>query len=880
MDIRFVAVLIVFVSSSFLTVLAQKDAKKNKKKGADTKGVSTVISVGNIPPKTPGDSVFKMPSIAEKVKMCRSFIGLFKFYQDTINGNVFLSIQKNQIGKEFIYFGYCENGVLEAGHHKGAFQSNNVFRLRKMYDRIDLVTENTAFYFDPKNPISKASNANISHAVIASLKVIATDSVSGEMLVDANGLLLNESLSQIKPPSFPGMDPFSFNLGSLSKEKTKVLRIRSYPKNTDVLVEYVYDNPAPLNGGSEAVTDARSVSIVFQHSWIEMPDNDYKPRFEDPRIGFFTTNCTDMTSKSATPYRDMIHRWHLEKKNPDAALSEPVEPIVYWIENTTPLEFRETIRNAVLAWNEAFEAAGFKNAIDCKIQPDDADWDAGDIRYNVLRWTSSPNPPFGGYGPSFVNPRTGQILGADIMLEWSFVTNRLRLEKLFTTAGLVPEDSAHVHSHEHYCTLGAHLQLQSLFGKQALLHLLPEDTVVVNEFLKSALYYLVLHETGHTLGLMHNMRASQLHKPNVIHNKEITQKQGLIGSVMDYPAVNINPIKGQQGEFFINKPGPYDKWAIAFGYTPELKDPIAEQQRMKALLARSTEPSLAFGNDADDMRAPGKGTDPRVMIFDISGDVITYSNDRLRLCTQLLKDLKAKFTVADQSYHELRNQYLLLTGEMLNAAQAVSRYVGGVFIERAFVNQPGATKPFTPVSSAEQKRAMQVLKEHIFGPNAFAMNTDLYSYLQPQRRGFNFFNNSEDPKIHERVLLIQTTVLQHLLHINTHRRMIDAKLYGNDYSVFQLVNDLTDIIFTGDGANGPNTFRQKLQFNYLQKLFAICGLDNSVTAYPTQSRAAALAAIRKIQKQLQGQVTGNAEIAAHRNLLLFHIDQALKPKKG
>ena len=153
-----------------------------------------------------------------------------------------------------------------------------------------------------------------------------------------------------------------------------------------------------------------------------MPDNDFEPRFDDPRVGYFSTEVDDQTSTSSTPYRDLIHRWDLKKKNPEAAISEPVTPITWWMENSTPLEWRETIKAAVLQWNIAFEKAGFKNAIVVKQQPDDADWDAGDIRYNVLRWTSSPQPPFGGYGPSFVNPRTGQILGADIMLEFVHFT--------------------------------------------------------------------------------------------------------------------------------------------------------------------------------------------------------------------------------------------------------------------------------------------------------------------------------------------------------------------------------------------------------------------------------------------------------------------------
>ncbi|MBK9794283.1 MAG: DUF5117 domain-containing protein [Sphingobacteriales bacterium] len=169
---------------------------------------------------------------------------------------------------------------------------------------------------------------------------------------------------------------------------------------------------------------------------MEVPQNNFKPRYDDPRVGYFMEKVTDQTSTSPTPWKDLIHRWNLVKKNPTEKLSEPVKPIVWWIENTTPKEFRPIIKNAVLAWNEAFETAGFKNAVECYEQPDTASWDAQDIRYNVIRWTSSPRPPYGGYGPSFVNPRTGQILGADIMLEFIFMTNRLPLEKLYDIAAL------------------------------------------------------------------------------------------------------------------------------------------------------------------------------------------------------------------------------------------------------------------------------------------------------------------------------------------------------------------------------------------------------------------------------------------------------------
>ena len=206
------------------------------------------------------------------------------------------------------------------------------------------------------------------------------------------------------------------------------MQLLNYPENTDFEINYVFSNPSnkPIEN-----QDSRNNSISIRYSFIDYPDNNFETRIEDQRIGFFSERKTNLSSTDITPYEDLINKWHLEKKDPNKKKSVPIKPITFWIENTTPHELRPIIKNAVLAWNIAFEEAGFINAIEVKIQPDDADWSAGDIRYNVLRWTSSPNPPFGGYGPSFTNPRTGEILGADIMLEWIYLTNRVRYSEIF-----------------------------------------------------------------------------------------------------------------------------------------------------------------------------------------------------------------------------------------------------------------------------------------------------------------------------------------------------------------------------------------------------------------------------------------------------------------
>ena len=373
----------------------------------------------------------KKKTMEEALKNTKEIPGLFTIYQDTTNGKAYMLVKKEQLGKEYIHFVHGLNGQLNAGVFKGSYRGSKIIKFKRYFNRIEFEVQNNAMYFDPESPLSRSSDSNVSSAILASSVIIA-EKDSGS-LISIDNVFLSESLHQITRGFIPGgTNKNPFRIGKLAKERTKYSGIKNYPENTDFIVQYVYSNPTPTNWGSDVgLTDPRSVNVTLQHSFIEVPENNYKPRFEDPRVGYFATQQTDMTSADdPTPYRDMIHRWHLEKKDPSQSRSVVKEPIVWWIENTTPNEFREAIKEGVLAWNKAFEKAGLINAIDVKVQPDDADWDAGDIRYNVLRWTSSPRPPFGGYGPSFVNPRTGQILGADIMLEYVYFTNRVKYENL------------------------------------------------------------------------------------------------------------------------------------------------------------------------------------------------------------------------------------------------------------------------------------------------------------------------------------------------------------------------------------------------------------------------------------------------------------------
>ncbi len=813
----------------------------------------------------------KKKTVAEVVKDHQRIGGLFDLFMDREKGTIHLYIRKDQFGPEFIYFTHTVDAVVQTGSSRGQYGDNIIFRVTQFFDRVEFVKENTAFYFDPQSPLARASKANVSHAILASEPIVAQD--ANGVLINASNLFLKESLLLVKPPT---SDPSKALLGKLSETKTKAVAIRGYPDNSVVTVEYVYENPSPTwnkEGKIKApeITDTRYVSLRIQHNLIRMPVNDYKPRFDDPRIGYFTTQVTDLTSTSVTPFRDVIHRWHLVKQKPGTELSEPVQPIVFWMENTTPVEHRDTIRTAALRWNEAFATAGFKDALVIKQQPDNATWDAGDINYNVLRWTSSPNPPFGGYGPSFVNPRTGQILGADIMLEFSFLSKRLRSQHIFTELGLASpqeEEFAAMTRDPRLCLEGRFAQQGILFG-QTSLRLRGAAPIEAKEMTKDALIKLILHELGHTLGLNHNFRASYLYDATTIHKKEITSKTGVLGSVMEYAPANLAPDGTPQGEYYTTKPGTYDHWAIEYGYSEALENPQDEKKRLDKITGRSHEPQLAFANDADDMRYVGEGVDPRAMINDMSSDPVAYGIQRCELVKPRLADLLKKDVTNGESWQALTQDYVILTTEAANAMVAISRYVGGVYVERAFAGQAPDKKPYTPVEKDKQVAALNALAKYAFAPDAWALPADLAAHLQQQRRGFDFFKTEETPKLHERIITLQRSLLDQLLHQDTHRRILDSALYGNELPLGQVMTSITEGVFGGDPATGPTSVRQNLQSDYVDRLLRIV----NTSTYMPAAQAVAFSELAGIRQRL-GTPAFQA-VPAHSAFLAYKIKRGL-----
>ena len=827
---------------------------------------NTIIAQNNDTKITDKKKDEKSKTLKDFIKSSKKIEGLFDIYQDTITGQVQMLIRDDQLNKDYIYGSQIADGVVRTAGFRGQYKDEKILNFKKFFNKIEISAVNSNFYFDENNPLSKSKDANISNSLISSIKIKYFDKKKNAYLIDADGLFISELLTRIKLPTNPFQYNRSFQLGRFDRGKSKIEKIKNYPKNLNVKTNYVYNNPNVGSSGSSAVEDSRYVSIKTFHTIVEMPDDDYQIRLDDQRVGYFLTQVDNLTDPGTTNYRDLINRWKLIKKDPSLEISEPVKPITWWIENSTPIEWRETIKEAVLQWNPAFEKAGFKNAIEVKIQPDDAEWDAGDIRYNVLRWTSSPNPPFGGYGPSMVNPRTGEIIAADIMLEFVFFTNRVFYDKLYSDAASIMDTNNYDHTHDHdnfICTAGSILHDNINFGRTFIA--LNGDDYDLEELERQSMMYLIMHEVGHTLGLNHNMKSSSIHSISELYDGNKLKGKAISGSVMDYPALNLNPNPKIKSPYADSSVGHYDKWAIEFGYKP-----FNSEQERNEILSRSTDPLLIFGNDADILYS-SRGIDPRVQTNDMSSDPISYSIDRMRLVNELFDDILDKFQISGNTYEDLRRAFFNLNSQYAGAASAISKFIGGVYVERSVIGQKGSKKPYTPVNYKDQKRAFKALDKYIFSSDNYKIPSEIINYLARQRRGFEFYSGPEDPKIHDLILSNQARILSQLMAPNTLQRLKDSELYGNKYKLSEFMTDLNKSIFSEIDGN-IDSFRQNLQIVYTKRLVDIISSDKG-KRYKNHAKSLALLNLNEIMESINS--NGNISSRAHKMHLKSIIEKAL-----
>ena len=759
----------------------------------------------------------KEPTISEFIEEGEFEIieGMLDIYYETEEDTYYTIVDEESLSKEFIYFYYIISGAQAGGASGGDMGDSSVLEFRKFKDDIALYKKNTIFSYDESNNISKSTLTNILESFVGRFEVKIEE--DGKYLINIDKLFLGEMLVGLTPPK-EYAEYYSLILGRIDDKKTYISRVKNYPKNTSIEVTYGFFNPSP-KGSVDAVPDARYSSIVARHMFVEMPDSNYEPRVADQRIGYFSTKITDLSTYDYFKGKDLINRWRLIKKDPSVELSEPINPIVFWVENSTPEEIKPFVVEAIELWNIAFEKAGFKNAVVAKIQPDDAEWDAGDVQYNVIRWASTPSPRYSGYGPSVANPRTGEMIAADIVQEFNSISYGYRLRKIWGY---------------------------------------DED----NDPLRQWIISLTLHEIGHTLGLRHNFKASWLYDASEIHDTSVTGKNH-IGSVMDYDPINIAPEGVEQGNFFPTVPGPYDIWAITFGYTQEMNEVDREN-----LLSQSTKPEFIFGTDDDAMGSPGGNTDPRNKRYDMSSDPITYSVQRLKIIDDKINELPEIFNEPGSTYTELKATFDSLLRDKGRFAESIAIQIGGVYSNRLVVGQEAGMTPFEVVPYEEQKRAMKALNEHLFANDAFVFNPDILKILQSEKRAASYGNSDDDPKVHDRVLRMQLSSLSFILHPRVMKRLTNSSKYGNEYLPNEVLQDIFDGIFVAREI--PNTFKMNLQSAYVDGLIEAMSDER----YDEISRSAIFNSLQRIRNYSNSSY-GNKMVKGHFDYLNWKINNAL-----
>ena len=695
--------------------------------------------------------------------------GFLNIYKETEKNKYYMVLTKDDLEKEFLYFAYVLNappgsGVM-SGEMIGDSQIGNgvILEFRKFNNKIGLYKKNTYFSNDTDNNIAKRDMTMIFEAFISTFDLVVDE--KDKYLISADKIFLTEMLTSISPNIPPEYrDFYSVNLGKMVPSKTYIEKINNYDKNTNVEVNFGFYNPKPNQRNQVfAVADPRYTSVSFSHLFVEMPDDNFKPRLSDQRVGFYSAKITDLSSYDRYPSRDVINKWRLEKKFPDQEISEPVKPITFWVEKSTPDEIKPFVVKGIEGWNVAFEKAGFKNAVVAKIQPDDAEWDAGDVEYNVVRWSHSPaRSGLAGFGPSIANPRTGEIIASDIRLEFGSIKTGYLYRELW---GYDEEND-------------------------------PLEQWIVN---------LTMHEVGHTLALIHNFIASYQYGPNEIHDVSVTGGS-TTSSVMDYDPINIAPPGIKQGKYFSVAPGDYDIWAIEFGYKPELEGEEREKH-----LAKSIEQKYLWH---------WEDIDPRFATWDLSNDPIAYAKGRFEVVDKKISELGEIFNEQGETKNDFTNAFYRLTNQKQRFMAAVTRLIGGVYVAR-IVNGQDDVNAYEPVEYSKQKEAMSFLIDNFLANDAWSFDPEIVKNLQREKR-VTEFPNSKDPQLHDLVLNAQGSALSRILSPTVMTRLVNSSEYGNEYMPDEVLSDLFNGIFVAREV--PTTYKMNLQSKYVDTL--IGALEN------------------------------------------------------
>jgi hypothetical protein len=849
----------------------------------------------------------KEKAFADIVKDAQVIKGLFTLYRT--DEKVFLEILPGQLDKIYLVSMTIDSGIGERGFYAAAMAGEAPFFFHKQGKNVQLMVKNTRFQAE-NGPMSRAVARSFSDSILGITKIESLPHPERKsILIDFGALVLTDlpMLSYDLEATF--RIPYRFD------PKNSVFgTLKAFPQNVEIetIAHYATERPPlppmlppgapapPLPPPPANLPDVRSMLFHLRYSISERPQTGYRPRLADARVGHFVNSIEDYSDDNRyTTTKRFINRWQLEKKDPSAALSPPKQPIVYWLENTIPVKYRDAIRDGILMWNKAFERIGFQNAIEVKQQPDDADWDPGDSRYSTIRWFAGyPDPGFA-QGPSRTDPMTGQIYDADIRFSEAMTRffRREVQEQIYPAAmpweyatprAFVAPWSAFNSSYQCDFASGAVRDAEFAFDLLVARGMDPNGTDA-DKFIRDFLREIAAHEVGHTLGLRHNFRASTIHSFDEAQDSNITSRDGLTGSVMDYIPTNVGARGGKQGEYHQSTLGPYDYWAIEYAYKP-IDSPTVEgeQTELRKIASRAAEPQLAYDTDEDAGFGPGLDMDPVVNRFDLGTDPLKYYAHRIALSREIFSNMEQRLEKPGESYQVLRRSFNSALNQTAQSLFLTSKYIGGMYHYRSFVGDPGNRLPFAPVAAAKQKEALQLLRDNLFAPTAFQFKPQLLNKLENERFiDFSNFNPSrQDVPIHQIVLNLQRQVLDRIFLPPVLSRIQDSELRvapsAEPFTLGLLFTEIQDSIWaeTKNPALSVNinSYRRSLQREHLRKMIGMVLRDASV---PEDARTLARQSLVTLRGQLQRAAsrpgsTTSLEVRAHLNESIARIDEALK----
>ncbi len=577
---------------------------------------------------------------------------------------------------------------------------------------------------------------------------------------------------------------------------------------------------------------------------------DRPPRF-DPRVGYFTVSYTDWNNdKSLQPKVQNILRWDLRKKDPSAEMSEPEKPIVFWLDSAIPEEYRDPIRDGVLAWNKTFEPLGIKNAIVVN-QMEPGQFDQGDMRYNVIRWVVSPSSAYAValFRP---NPLTGEILNASITVDANMARSTSgEMEVIVNPASAFDLERPKLDlTNPARCTLLQEGQLQARIGEM----LLQDSGLKLDKkrYMAEFMRHVVQHEFGHILGLRHNFVGStELDLEHLGDAAEVDSKN-TSASVMDYVPFNLSAVGKENVPYWGPDPGKYDFWAIEYGYKPD-----ATPTELKKIASRNTEPGLAYQSDET-----ADGFDPYITRFDLSARPIEYFEDMIQVSRRLIGNLDKRRPVRGESYWTMTRDFNALVGMLSQGAAQASRYVGGIHLRGNFHGDANEKPTLEVVSQADQKKALQILNTYVFSENAFAFPKRIYQYLTPNPNGdmmMQMLTGPEDYPVMDRFASIQSAALHRTLSPTVLSRVSNnefkARVPSQALTLAEVIRSTTDAIWSELKTGSQiSPLRRALQRDHIETLAAMA---LEPTGMPNDAQVLAWSELRRIAPMIQA-VKGKA----------------------